>query len=65
MLCLHLRSGEVQMTPYRSLAEARYVADLLGTAARCGGHAAPPADVPCVYLFPPSEDITRIEIEEH
>jgi hypothetical protein len=64
MLCLHLRSGEVQMTPYRSLQEALYVADLLGTAARCGSHATPPIDVPCVYLFPPNDEIEKVEIQE-
>jgi hypothetical protein len=63
MLCLHLRSGGVQMTPYRSLAEARYVAELLIAAAQRGAAPLPP-DVPCVYLFPPQDDISRVEIKE-
>lgn len=51
------------MTPYRSLAEARYVAELLIAAAQRGAAPLPP-DVPCVYLFPPQDDISRVEIKE-
>ncbi len=63
MLCLHLRSGEVEKTPYRSLAEARYAAALFGAYAETGAAVTPPA-VPCLYLFPPEGDIARVEVQE-
>lgn len=63
MLCLHLRSGEVEKTPYRSLAEVRYAAALFGAYAETGEVLAAPA-VPCLYLFPPEGDIARVEIQE-
>jgi len=63
-LCLHLRSGDVQKTPYRSYAEARYAADLFVAAAREGNEIVVPADVPFLYVFPPQGDVASVEIVE-
>ena len=59
VLCLHLRSGDVQRTPYRSYEEARYVADLFRAA---GNSVEPPEDAPFIYVFPPHEDVTAVAI---
>ena len=64
MVCVHMRSGDVQKTPYRSYEEARYVADLFVAASRCGQTVTPPADTPFLYVFPPDGDIARIEVVE-
>jgi len=63
-LCLHLRSGDVQKTPYRSYAEARYAADLFEAASRDGKEIATPEDVPFLYVFPPQGDVASVEIVE-
>lgn len=63
-LCLHLRSGDVQKTPYRSYEEARYAADLFVAAAREGNTLATPMNVPFLYLFPPQGDVASVEIVE-
>jgi hypothetical protein len=63
-LCLHLRSGDVQKTPYRSYAEARYAADLFEAASRDGKEITTPADVPFLYVFPAQGDVTSVEIVE-
>jgi hypothetical protein len=64
LLCVHLRSGDVQKTPYRSYEEARYVADLFTAASRCGNKVAPPENTPFLYVFPPEGDVTSVEIIE-
>ena len=63
-LCLHLRSGDVQKTPYRSYEEARYAADLLVAAAREGNNLTAPSNVTFLYLFPPQGDVASVEIVE-
>ncbi len=64
LLCVHLRSGDVQKTPYRSYEEARYVADLFTAASRCGNKVAPPENTTFLYVFPPEGDVTSVEIIE-
>jgi hypothetical protein len=63
-LCLHLTSGDVQKTPYRSYAEARYAADLFAAAAREGNSVVAPANVPFLYVFPPQGEVSSVEIVE-
>ena len=64
LLCVHLRSGDVQKTPYRSYEEARYVADLFAAASRCGSTVTAPVNAPFIYVFPPEGDVTSVEIVE-
>jgi hypothetical protein len=64
LLCVHLRTGDVQKTPYRSYQEARYVGDLISAAALCGHTVVPPEDTPFLYVFPPVGDVARVEIIE-
>jgi hypothetical protein len=63
-LCLYLRSGDVQKTPYLSYAEARYAADLIAAAAREGNDLTAPKSVPFLYVFPPQGDVASVEIIE-
>jgi hypothetical protein len=64
LLCVHLRTGDVERTPYRSYEEARYVGDLIRAASRCGQSVVPPENTPFIYVFPPAGDVTKVEIVE-
>lgn len=60
LVSLHLKGGAVETAPYRTLAEAKYVASVFERLAN--GDSLEPPGVPFVYVFPPEEPIERVEL---
>jgi hypothetical protein len=63
LVCVRLASGETEVVPYPTQAEAAYVVALLQQMAD-GTTKLPEAGVPFVYVFPPSDAVVAVELHE-